>query len=103
MGGGGEPRPRFPNFQKSKSRLYKISLFRGGLRGKRGRGDFLGRRRKVFSFYIKNKLQSKIFNNKKRFKTKMFFSVIAKNSNWEILTKNLVTFIRWDGVKDEKV
>ena len=30
--------------------------------------------------------------------------VITKNSNWEILTKNLVTFKRSDGwmVKDEK-
>ena len=34
--------------------------------------------------------------------TKTFFSVITKNLNWEILTKNLVTFKRWDGVKDEK-
>ena len=25
----------------------------------------------------------------------MFFSVITKNSNCQILTKNLVTFIRW--------
>ena len=33
---------------------------------------------------------------------KIFFSVITKNINWEILTKNLVTFKRWDGVKDEK-
>ena len=32
----------------------------------------------------------------------MFFSVITKNLNWEILTKNLVTFKRWYGVKDEK-
>ena len=32
----------------------------------------------------------------------MFFSVITKNLNWKILTKNLVTFKRWDGVKDEK-
>ena len=32
----------------------------------------------------------------------MFFSVITNNLNWEILTKNLVTFKRWDGVKDEK-
>ena len=33
----------------------------------------------------------------------MFFSVITKNLNWEILTYfNLVTFKRWDGVKDEK-
>ena len=31
----------------------------------------------------------------------MFFSVITKNLNWEVLTKNLVTFKRWDGVKNE--
>ena len=28
----------------------------------------------------------------------MFLSVITKNLDWEILTKNLVTFKRWDGV-----
>ena len=33
----------------------------------------------------------------------MFFHVITKNLNWEILTKNLVTFKRSDGVKDEKI
>ena len=32
----------------------------------------------------------------------MFFSVITKDLTWEILTKNLVTFKIWDGVKDEK-
>ena len=32
----------------------------------------------------------------------MFFSVITRNLNWEILTKNLVTFKRWDRVNDEK-
>ena len=32
----------------------------------------------------------------------MFFSVITKNLNFEILTKNLVTFKRWDGVNGEK-
>ena len=32
----------------------------------------------------------------------MFFSVTTKNLNWEILTKNLATFIRWDGFKEEK-
>ena len=32
----------------------------------------------------------------------MFFSVITKNLNWEILTKNLDNLIRWDEVKDEK-
>ena len=31
----------------------------------------------------------------------MFFSIIIKNLNWEILTKNLVTFKRWDSVTDE--
>ena len=34
--------------------------------------------------------------------TKMFLPVITKNLKWEILTKNLVTFKRWDGVKGEK-
>ena len=33
----------------------------------------------------------------------MFFSVLTKNLNWEILTKNLGTFKRWDGVKDEEI
>ena len=32
----------------------------------------------------------------------MFLPLITKKLNWEILTKNLVTFKRWDGVKDEK-
>ena len=53
------------------------------------------------SFYMKNKLKSKICDGKKKFK-KMFFPVMTKNLNWEISTKNLVTFKRWDGVNDEK-
>ena len=32
----------------------------------------------------------------------MFFFVITKSLNWKILTKNLVTFKRWDKVKNEK-
>ena len=32
----------------------------------------------------------------------MFFSVITKNLNWEVLTKSFVTFKRWDGFKNEK-
>ena len=32
----------------------------------------------------------------------MLFFVMTKNLNWKISTKNLVTFKRWDGVKDEK-
>ena len=39
---------------------------------------------------------------KKVYKEKMFFSVLTKNLNWQILTKNLVTFKRVDGIKDEK-
>ena len=54
------------------------------------------------NFNIKNKLKSEIFNDKKNLQTKMFFSVITKNLNWDILTKNLVIFKRWHAVKDEK-
>ena len=32
---------------------------------------------------------------------KIFSSVITKNLNWEISTKNLVTFKGWDGLNDE--
>ena len=50
---------------------------------------------------MKNKLKSKICDGKKKFK-KMFFPVMTKNLNWEISTKNLVTFKRWDRVNDKK-
>ena len=36
------------------------------------------------------KLQSEIFNDKKSLSTKIFFSTITKNLNWEILTTNLL-------------
>ena len=39
---------------------------------------------------------------KKKLINKNVFSLITKNLSWEISTKNLVTFKRWDGVKDEK-
>ena len=29
-------------------------------------------------------------------------SATTKNLNWQILTKSLVSFKRWDGVKDKK-
>ena len=32
----------------------------------------------------------------------MFFTVITKNLDWEILSKKLATFNRWNGPKDEK-
>ena len=65
LGGGGRLNLR-PNFQKKGEEGDRISIFRGGLLGKRwvtffrekggARGD---------SFYIKNKLKSEIFNDKK--------------------------------------
>ena len=33
----------------------------------------------------------------------MFFPAINKNLNREILTKNLITFRRWDGVDEKRV
>ena len=70
----------------------------------KGRGDFFRGRKGGggCSFYIKNKLKSEIFNDKKGLETKMFLSVVTKNLNWAISTKSLVTFKRWDGVKDAK-
>ena len=38
----------------------------------------------------------------KKVNKQIFFSVLTKNLNWELLTKNLVTFKPWDGVKDGK-
>ena len=37
-------------------------------------------------FFIKNKLKPDMFNDKKLYKTKMFFSATTKNLNWETLT-----------------
>ena len=36
---------------------------------------------------------------KKVYKQKMFFSILTKNLNWETLTKDLVTFKRWDEIR----
>ena len=44
-----------------------------------------------------------MFNENKSLYTRMLCSVVTKNSYWAILTKNLVTFKREDGVKDEKL
>ena len=32
----------------------------------------------------------------------MFFSIITKNLNWEILSKNLDTFKRWYGASEKE-
>ena len=53
-------------------------------------GDFSGKRFNIST----NKLKSGVFNDKKSVQTRMLRSVITKNLNWEILTKNLVTFKR---------
>ena len=33
----------------------------------------------------------------------MFLSILTMNSNWKVLAKDLVTFKRYDGAKDEKL
>ena len=86
-----------PIFQKGGG-FDRISIFRGEVAWKKWNDFFQG----GFTFYIKNQLKSQIFNNTKSLSAKMFFSVTTKNLNWEILTKNLVTFKRWDEIKDEK-
>ena len=53
-------------------------------------------------FLHKKQTESQIFIDKKRLSAKIFFSDTTKNLKREILTKNLVTFKRWDEIKDEK-
>ena len=50
-----------------------------------------------------NKLKSETFNDKKSLQAKIFFFVITKNSNRDILLKNSVTFKREDGIEDKKL
>ena len=53
---------------------------------------------------IKNKLKSEILNNNnnKKYKPKCL-SAITKNLNWQISTKNIVTFKRQYGLKMKNV
>ena len=87
-------------FKKGEGGFTGSQFLEGGC-WKRGGWLFLGEGRGC-SFYTKNKLKSEIFNKKKSLQTRMFFYVITKNLNWQILTKNSVTFNRWDEAKDEK-
>ena len=80
-----------PNFQKEG--LDRTWTFREGLLGKTG-DIFQGGGGGGCNFHIKNKLKSEIFNYKKSLQATIFFSVMTKNSNWDILSKNLVTFKR---------
>ena len=52
-------------------------------------------------FYININWNRKYLTTEKVYKQKMFLSFITKSLNWEIFTKNLVTFKIWDGNKDE--
>ena len=61
-----------------------------GVVGKEGVTFFRGQG----GIFTTNKVKSEIFNDKKVFKQKYFFSFINKNSNWEFLPKNFVTFNR---------
>ena len=45
---------------------------------------------RIAIFTKKNKLKCKIFNDKNVYKQN-YFSVITKNTNWKVLTKNLGT------------
>ena len=94
--GGGRVEPP-PKFSWRGEGIDRYSIFGGGLLGLMG-GGWL---RESCSFYIKNKLKSAIFNDKKVYKQKCL-SVITKNLNRKILNKNLVTFKRWNGVENEK-
>ena len=75
-----------PNFQKGGGAWQDLN-FRGRLLGKRGMTFFKGGGGRL-QFLHKNKLKFEIFNDKKSLQAKVFFSVITKNSNWEILPKN---------------
>ena len=61
----------------------------------------MSRGREGSQFYIKKKLKDETLNDKKNYKPKCL-SAVTKNLNWQILSKNLVTFKRNDWVKDEK-
>ena len=69
-------------------RLDKNSVLEG-VAGKDG-GWFFSGGVAIFT----QKIKSEIFNDKKSLQAIIFFTVITKNSNWEILPKNLVNFKR---------
>ena len=66
------------NFQKGEGGLTEPQLLEG-FAGKEG-----------VTFFFRGIPIFEIFNDKKSSQAKIFFSVITKNSNWEISTKNRV-------------
>ena len=67
-------------FRKGQGKLDRTSTLRGGHWERRGGVSFF---QGGCTFHIKNKLKFEIFNDTKRLKAKVLFSVITKNSNWE--------------------
>ena len=74
---GDDPPTKFSKWGGG-GRLDRIHIFGGELLGLRGVTFFRG----GLQFYLKNKLKSEIFNNKKKVKNKNNFSIITKNLNW---------------------
>ena len=85
--GGVEPPTKFLKWGGG---LNRTSVFRVGC-WEIGEWLFSG----GLQFFDKNKLKSGIFNDEKSLQTRILCSVVTKNSNWEVLSKNLVTFKRW--------
>ena len=80
----------FPIFKKGG---LARSQFLDKVAGKEGMTFFS--RGRICSFYMKNKqLKSEIFKRQKKSYERKCLSAITKNLNWQILTKNLVTFKR---------
>ena len=63
--GDDPPTKQDPHFWRGVAGIERGDFFQGGLQ-----------------FYLKNKLKSEIFNNKKKVKNKNDFSIITKNLNW---------------------
>ena len=71
--------------------------------GKEGGNFFQGRGGERVQFLQKKPLKFEIFNNKKVYKQKYFSLSSLRIQTGKMLTKNLVTFKRYDGIKDEKL
>ena len=78
-----------PKFSKGRGAWQDLN-FKRRVAGKEGVTFFSGEGVRIFT-YIKNKLKSGIFYDKK-FISKIFFSATNKNSDCKILTKKLVIY-----------
>ena len=87
--GGGGGLNLLPIFQKGRGGLTGPQFSEEGCR-ERGGWLFSG----GVAIFGQNKLKSGMFNGKKSLWTRILCSDVTKNSNWEILTMNVVTFKR---------